>query len=523
MFESVSALLNGRKGATYRLLFLVAIGVCGGLPHHSANAAEYLTGDEAMALAFGSDVRFERKNTIVPDEDRAALAKTLGKRRISRFFEYYEVRQDDRSIGYAVVDDVKGKHLMIDYMIAFNGDHSVRAVEVLAYRESYGDEIRQSGFRNQFVGRKPGEPLRLNREIVNISGATISCRSMIEAVGEKLAFVHALLPRCAETERGASVDLDQPTEETTIRRRSRMLMGTVLEIEVRGLASAEADNAINAAFAEVERIESLISSWRPDSEISRINRASVGELVEIDLEAWSLLDRCREYHALTQGRFDVTVGPLIDVWRRAERTGLMPKSGSVAEARGRIGMDRLDLPQEARVQASIGDLRIDLGGVGKGYAMDRAAAVLRDSGADVALLNFGGQLLALDPPAGMDGWPTLISEGTSDWRMVFLANESLATSGDSERFIEIEGRRHSHIIDPVAGAPSSGRVMTSVIARSAELADVWATALFLLGEEGLKDGQADLVDALVVEEDGTTFSGRKRFQVVDGLASLGGR
>ncbi|MBZ0252904.1 MAG: FAD:protein FMN transferase, partial [Candidatus Methylomirabilis sp.] len=337
-------------------------------------------------------------------------------------------------------------HQPITYMIAFSPDHAVRAIEVLVYRESYGYEVRRESFRRQFYGTGPEEPIRLNAEIRNITGATISCRSIIRAVTVERAYVSTLLPK-AEAPKS---DL-APAKESALaprdaagpyRRRARVLMGATLDIQ-----AYASDAAIDAAFAEVARLEALLSDWREDTPVARLNRE--GEAA-VGAETAALLARSKVLARESLGAFDVTARPLVALWREAEARGAPPEAEAIEAARKLVGAEGLRLSEEGAVLASAG-MSVDLGGVGKGYALDRAAAVLRERGVDSALLNFGGQLLALGPPPGRKGWPVEVRDPRSEGRALAsfaLARGSAATSSDEERGLTIAGRRVSHILDP---------------------------------------------------------------------------
>lgn len=465
----------------------------------SAFSQQYLTPDEALRIAFPEPARIEKKLVAATNEQRARIAETAKLQEVERFYEHYEGRTPEGALlGYAVIGDVIGKHQPITYMIAFAPDHAVRAIEILVYRESYGYEVRRESFRRQFYGKGPEAPIRLNAEIRNITGATISCRSIIRAVTIERAYVSTLLPRFEAStpdpapEKASALD----PGEGAYRRRARVLMGAVLDIQAYG-----SDAAIDAAFTEVARIEGLLSDWREDTPVARLNRSGAAA---VGVETAALLARSKALSAESLGAFDVTARPLVALWRAAEARGALPSPAEIDAARGLVGAEGLRLSEEGAALASAG-MSVDLGGVGKGYALDRAAAALRARGVASALLNFGGQLLALGPPPGRKGWPVDVRDPRGAGRALAsfdLARGSAATSADDERGLRIAGRRYSHVVDARTGRPAEGLLSATVLAESAERADAWSTALYALGEDADRLARARGLSALLLAPDG---------------------
>ncbi len=523
-------------GHVLRILCLMAaFGVGAVFP---ACAVQYMTPEKAIERAFSEATSVEQKRALATREQRQQIERLAGRDRVSPFFTYHEARSGQRLLGYAVIGDVLGKHKPITYLIAFSPQHSVSAVEILEYRENYGDEIRFESFRSQLVGREPGKPLRLHEEIRNISGATISCRSLIRAVTENLAYVSVLLPKESPERKSASPDKDtddaaathapertkaqavsdRPSpanEETVFRRRARMQMGTTLDIQTYAHSDHAADAALEAAFAEVARIESLLSTYRSDSIVSQLNRQTAQTTTEVGPEVAALLERSRELSQRTGNRFDVTIGPLVRLWRDSERRQEPPNGRDLKNALDRVGMDGIRTTVDNRVQMLKQGMEIDFGAVGKGYALDRAAAVLREQGIHRALLNFGGQLLAMDAPTGAPAWNVQIRDPRDENRMIAQINivrEAVATSGDDQRGLLIHGQRYSHIVNPTTGWPVQGLISATVITPAAESADAWATALFGAGtDDGLKMARAQNLDILLMNPNGELLRTGSRF------------
>lgn len=454
------------------------------------NATTYLSEDEALALAFPEADHVEFKRALATREQRAQLQERLRRASTSRFFKYYIGRRDGRVTGYAVIGNVIGKHQPITYLIGFTPNQEISLIEIMAYRESYGYEIRSERFLKQFHGTDVDDSLVLNKDIRNIAGATLSCRALIRASRENLAMLSVLVPR-EETptflgKEAAVGDSAKPVEysqssQSQMRSRSRLLMGTTLDITAYGNGTAFLDRAINAAFEEVSRIESLISTFIPNSELSLLNSRGAKEIVTLSPEVYELLVRCRDITLESEGVFDVTASPLIQLWSRAESSQRRPSSDALIDARRNVGIRHVQFLGDHQIRFTRDGISINLGAIGKGYAMDRAAMSLKNHGIRRALLNFGGQLLAMNPPPGRTGWTVWIrhpSEEMATLGRVLLANQALATSADYERGIVIDGQVYSHIIDARSGNPANALACATVLASTGEEADAWSTALF---------------------------------------------
>jgi thiamine biosynthesis lipoprotein len=294
----------------------------------------------------------------------------------------------------------------------------------------------------------------------------------------------------------------------TGRDRTRLLMDSLLRIQVRDGDDATASAAIDAAFADVARLEDLLSTWRETTPASALNRNAGGDLLEVPPELSAILATSLSLDHLTGGAFDITVGPVASLWRRSAKLGTWPGTEEIDAARARTGATVVELDAiHSRARLSVAHASIDLGGIGKGYALDRARAVLEGARVHVALLDFGGQMLALDPPPGERAWRIELRDPRHPERTlvgVDLVRASLSSSADYERGVEIAGRRVSHVVDPRTGMPVEGMIGTSVIRPTATEADALSTALFVMGQEnGLKFAQEHGYSALLVDASGT--------------------
>jgi thiamine biosynthesis lipoprotein len=284
----------------------------------------------------------------------------------------------------------------------------------------------------------------------------------------------------------------------------RLVMGTVLDIEVTG-----GDRALlELLFARAAALDAMLTRFDPESPLSRLNAASGGGPVALPAELLELLEFSRDAARATHGAFDVTVGPLVDLWWRAAGRGTPPSAGELAAARARVGSERIELRDGRATLLSRGS-SVDLGGIAKGYALDALVALLRARGAGSALLCFGGSSLhALGAPPDGDGWRVLLHDAGGDFAgVVTLRDRALSVSGSLGQSFEIAGRRYGHVIDPRSGRPLERARVAAVVADSGARAEALSKALLVLGErEGI-----DLIDALpdaeavLLDADGRRF------------------
>jgi thiamine biosynthesis lipoprotein len=251
-------------------------------------------------------------------------------------------------------------------------------------------------------------------------------------------------------------------------------MGTLFRVVIYAGGTEAADRAMRASFAKARELDEALSDYKPDSELNRLCRA--GRMVASP-DLFAVLEAAQRVSRDSRGAFDVTVGPLVDLWRQARLRGVLPEAAARREAMGRVGWRMVQLNRSTReVALRRAGMRIDLGGIGKGYAADEMLRTLRALGIDRALVAAGGDVVAGDPPPGRTGWSVKAGD-----QVLELANRAVSTSGDAEQFVEIGGVRYSHIVDPRTGLGLVGARQVSVVERSGMLADAWATARAVMG------------------------------------------
>lgn len=266
---------------------------------------------------------------------------------------------------------------------------------------------------------------------------------------------------------------------------SKNLIGTVVDVKVYAPDIAKGKATLYYAFREIERIDSLLAWQIPSSEISAINSAAGVSPVKISFETFSLLERSISYSRLSSGVFDITIGPLTQLWgfNGDSEPVSVPPQYLIDSCRQLVNFEALKLnAQDTSAFLLNKGMSIDLGGIGKGYAIDRASAILKKNGLNSFLFNAGGDILVSGMKNENQKWVIGIKHPRDESKLfgsVELTDLAIATSGDYERYFEHNGVRYHHIIDPSTGFPATKSTSVSIVAESAERADALATILFI--------------------------------------------
>jgi thiamine biosynthesis lipoprotein len=266
-------------------------------------------------------------------------------------------------------------------------------------------------------------------------------------------------------------------------------MGTTFSVSLYGFDRVKMETAADAALEEARRLDEMLSNYRPESEWSQVNRLAGGTPLKVSPELFELLAAAVEYSRLSQGAFDISVGPLMKVWGFYKGSGHLPHSAEVTAALTRVGYRHIHLDAAAgTVWFDRPGVELDPGGIGKGYAVDRMVEVLKRYGVESALVaGSDSSIYAMGaPPNEPRGWAVEIKDPWNQARTaatVFLKDTSLSTSGSYEKFFRAEGRIYAHIMDPRTGYPARGSVAVSVIARRTLDSEVWAKPYFVNGRQ----------------------------------------
>jgi thiamine biosynthesis lipoprotein len=260
-------------------------------------------------------------------------------------------------------------------------------------------------------------------------------------------------------------------------------MGTLIRIQLYAAETSQANQAFRVAFDRIAQLDAALSDYQPESEVNRLCRSGAGKPVKVSADLFHVLASAHQVAEATGGAFDVTLGPVTFLWRQARQQHRLPAPDALRDALQRSGYRKLHLDAAARtVTLDQEGMRLDLGGIAKGYAADEALAALAEIGIHRALVAASGDLAIGDPPPDRKGWRVGI-DSPAPPAVLDLCAAAVSTSGDASQNLEIAGVRYSHIVDPSTGTGLTRPIAVTVVARHGIDADSWSTALSVLGPE----------------------------------------
>lgn len=289
-------------------------------------------------------------------------------------------------------------------------------------------------------------------------------------------------------------------------RQSQILLDTVVDLIAASSDEAQAQKAISAAYAEMRRLEELLSKYRTESQIYAINQGAGQHFVPLDDEVQALIQRSLQYSVLTDGLFDITIGALVELWGIDTEHERIPADTEIQQILPSINYKHIQIEKDKGVYLRHPQTALDLGGIAKGYSIDRAIEILQIHNIESVLLNAGGDIRSIGSKPDGTPWRIGIKHPRKEGILgvVELHNAAIATSGDYERYFTHEGTRYHHLLDPRTGRPVRQCQSATILAQTAEIADVLATAVFIMGPiQGLAfiEEQAD-IEGMIVRADG---------------------
>jgi len=277
---------------------------------------------------------------------------------------------------------------------------------------------------------------------------------------------------------------------------ARHAMATRFELVLHGDDPVALRAAGEEALDEVARLENQLSLYRPGSEIAQLNARAAREAVQVSPELFALLQHAQRLHAETDGAFDITIAPLVRCWGFMDNQGRMPSLEAIADARAKVGLAMVQLDSVKRTVRFVRDgVMLDLGAIGKGYAVERGAELLREAGVTSALFHGGtSTVCAIGRPPEADAWMVVIEKPPAsagnlsfpDLSLVRLTDESLSVSTVWGRQFQSDGQNFGHVIDPRTGQPVDGAWLSAVALSNATETDALSTALLTLGAIGVE-------------------------------------
>lgn len=296
--------------------------------------------------------------------------------------------------------------------------------------------------------------------------------------------------------------------------RTTLLMGSRFDLTVVAPTEAEGNAYIDTAMAEITRIEKLISDWDPSSQTSEINRNAGIRPVKVDKELIDLIQRSIAISKLTDGAFDISYASMDKIWKFDGSMTTMPSPEEIQASVERVGYEKIILDLDSQtVFLSEKGMKIGFGAIGKGYAADKAKHLLMERGVIAGIINASGDMNTWGKqPDGTDWMVAITNPMNKDnaFALLPIKQGAVVTSGDYEKFVEFDGIRYGHIINPKSGYPATGIISVTIFAASAELADALATAVFVLGTEvGLdRINQLPEVECIIVDADGKIYTSK---------------
>lgn len=291
-------------------------------------------------------------------------------------------------------------------------------------------------------------------------------------------------------------------------KRTLKLMGCRFDITVVASKQAEADSYIDLAVAEITRIEKLISSWDTNSETSAINKNAGIKAVKVSHELYGLIERSTRISKLTDGAFDISYASMDRIWKFDGSMIQMPSEETIKASVTKVGFQNIELNKtNSTVFLKKQGMKIGFGGIGKGYAADKAKALLIEKGVSAGIINASGDMNTWGKQANGEFWKVAITNPMNKdkaYALLPIKEGAVVTSGDYEKYVNFNGKRYAHIIDPRSGYPATGIISATVFAPKAELADALATSVFVMGIEAGIDriNQLPKIECIIIDDKG---------------------
>ena len=265
-------------------------------------------------------------------------------------------------------------------------------------------------------------------------------------------------------------------------------MGSIVELKFYSPSEELFHRIVDACVERTKEIDRLFSNYRDDSVLAEVNATAGVRPVSVPEEFLNLVRTSVNYSEITDGAFDITIGSLFELWRAETAAERLPEKSRIRDALGCTGFRKIKIDErKSQIFLDGNCVRLDFGAIGKGYAVDEMVKIAKKNGITRALVNFGGNIYAMSPPAGKKFWDVGVRKpgsGNEIISKIDLVNKGVATSGDYERYFEHAGKRYSHIIDPRTGWPAGDVTSVVAVSKTATEADVFSTAVSVLGLPG---------------------------------------
>jgi thiamine biosynthesis lipoprotein len=479
-----------------------------------ASGEVYLNEAQALAIILGEKAAVRKEQKSLDEAMRAKLERASNLRFQESSYTFFIASRDGQAEKFAIQMNEIGKTEPITFMVGISPEGKVTEVVIMVFRENRGWEVKEKRFLNQFRGKTLHNSIRVDEDIINYTGATLSSKGVARGVKKALFLLDTFYPGEARYKLAPAnqfaLPLPMSPALTTadlqgslgLYRQSRYAMGSICDIRLWCRSDHEAHQAFALGFGEIERIEQVFSAYRGDSELALVNRNAGSRPVQVSEEFFDLAHCAVRSWRKFGGSVDITVGPLMKAWGFRESEPRMPSRTELLEAQELVGCDKVSLDRSMRtVQLHKRGMELDFGGLAKGHAAKRVARALQKQGVAAALVSLGGSSLCasevLSPATAQDcynekglsigEWPIgVVHPGNARECPVHFwlkPGWSISTSGTLERQFEVGGQVLSHILDPRTGMPLSGVRSATVIARSGRRSELLSKHLLLVPSE----------------------------------------
>jgi Na+-translocating ferredoxin:NAD+ oxidoreductase RnfG subunit len=366
-----------------------------------ASAEVYLTEAQALGVIFGDKVVVRREQKPLDAALRKRLEQTSNLRFPEGAYTFFIATQGGKPVKFAIAMNEIGKTEPIAFMVGITPDGRVSEVVIMEFRENRGWEVREKRFLNQFRGKTARSAIRVDEDIINYAGATLSSKAVARGVKRALLLLDAFYAGESRSKLSAARDFAMPGllapivtvnrahETLGLYKQARYLMGTLCEIRLWSTPD-KAQTLLRQGFAELERIEQVFSLYRSDSELSFVNANAGTKPVQVSGEFFEVTQRAAQLCEPSSGAVDFTIGPIQDLWHACEAKQRRPTRSEFADAMNRVGIDKLVLDESNQtIRFRHDGMKLDFGGIAKGYAAEKIAARLQKLGAASALVNLG--------------------------------------------------------------------------------------------------------------------------------------
>lgn len=475
-----------------------------------ASGEVYLNEAQALAIVLGERAVVRKEQKTLDDALRTKLERSSNLRFPESSYIFFIAARDGQAEKYAIQMNEIGKTEPITFMVGMSPEGKVTDVVIMVFRENRGWEVKEKRFLNQFRGKMLRNSIRVDEDIINYTGATLSSKAVARGVKRALFLLDAFYPGEARYKLAPPRQFALPFPMSPILtaadlrgsmdlyRQSRYAMGSICEIRLWCHSAGEAHRAFAIGFGEIDRMEQVFSAYRKDSELALVNENAGSGPVQVSEEFFDLTKYAVGAWWKSGGSVDVTVGPLMKAWGFREGEPHLPSQKELLAAQELVGCNKLSLDRRRRTVRFLREgMQLDFGGLAKGHVAKRVARVLKKQGVSSALVNLGGSSLCAsevissvtaqnccaETGIALGEWLIgVIHPGDVKQSPVYLLLKpgwSISTSGTSEQQIEVDGQKLSHILDPLTGWPLRGLRSATAVARSGRRNEVLSKRLLL--------------------------------------------